>query len=46
MEENMLVIRNPKTFYLNFDWPKHVDEDLKHELEFIIKTNKSLGKKK
>ena len=43
MEENMIVIRDPKTFYFNFDWPKYVDEYLKHEIEFIIKSNESLA---
>ena len=41
IEQNMIVIRNPKTFCFNFIWPKHVDENLKHEIEFIIKTNES-----
>ena len=30
MEENMIVIRDPKTFYFDFDWPKDVDKHLKH----------------
>ena len=42
MEENMIVIRNPKTFCLNFDWPKDVDENFKHKTELIIKSNESL----
>ena len=42
MEENMILIRDPKTFCFNFNWPKYSDEDLKHEIEFIIKSNKSL----
>ena len=46
MEENMTVIRDPKTFYFSFDWPKDVDENLKHEIEFIIKSNKSLAENK
>ena len=37
MQEN--VIRDPKTFCFNFDWPKGVDETLKHEIEFNIKSN-------
>ena len=41
MEQNTFVIRDPKT-YFNFDWPKDVDENLKHETEFIIKSNESL----
>ena len=37
MEENMTVIRDPRTFCFNFDCSKDVDEDLKYEIEFIIK---------
>ena len=37
----MIVIRDPQTFYFNFDWPKDVDDTLKHEIEFIIKSNES-----
>ena len=32
MEENMSVIRDPKTFYFNFNLPKNVDDNLKHEM--------------
>ena len=32
MEESMIVIRDPQTFYFNFDWPKDVDKTLKHEI--------------
>ena len=32
----MIVIRDPKTFCFNVDWPKNVDENMKHEIEFII----------
>ena len=39
MEENMIVI-----FCFNFDLPKDVDENLKWEIEFIIKSNESLAK--
>ena len=42
-EENMIVIRDPKTFCFNFDWSKDVDENLMHEIEFIIKSNESLA---
>ena len=38
MENNTIVIRDTKTFYFDFDWPKDVDENLKHEIEFIIKS--------
>ena len=43
MEENIFVIRHPKTFYFDFDWLKDVDENLKHEIEFIIKSYKSIA---
>ena len=42
----MVVIRDPKTFCFNFDWPKNVDENLKHEIEFVIKSNESLAENK
>ena len=42
----MIVTRDPKTFCFNFDLPKDVDENLKHEIEFIIKTNESLAENK
>ena len=37
MKENMIMIRDPKTIYFDFHWPKDVDENLKHEIEFIKK---------
>ena len=46
MEENMIAIRDPKTFYFYFNWPKDVDENSKHETEFIIKSNESLAENK
>ena len=46
MEENMTVIRDSKTFCFNFDWPRDVDENLKLEIEFIIKGNESLAENK
>ena len=39
----MVVLREPKTFYFDFDWPKNVDENLKYQIEFIIKSNESLA---
>ena len=42
----MIVIRDPKTFCLNFDFPKDVDESLIHEIEFMIKSNESLAENK
>ena len=46
MGKNMVVVREPKTFYFNFDLPKDVDKDLKHEIKFIITSNKSLAENK
>ena len=46
MEENMIVIRDTKTFYFDFDWPKDVDENLKHKIEYIIKSNEYLAENK
>ena len=43
----MIVIRDTRTFCFNFDWwSKYVDENLKHEIEFIIKSNESLAENK
>ena len=42
----MIVIRDRKTFCFNFDWPKNVDENLKHETKNIIKINESLAENK
>ena len=39
----MIVIRDPKPFCFNFDWSKEVNENLKHEINFIIKNNESLA---
>ena len=46
MEENIIVIRDLKTFCFNFDGPEYAEENLKHENEFIIKSNESLAEKK
>ena len=46
MEENMIEIRDPKTFCFNFDWPKDIGESLKHEIDFIITNNESLAETK
>ena len=46
MKESIIVIRDPKTICFNFDWPKDVDENLKHEIEFTIKSNESLVENK
>ena len=32
MKENMIVIRDPKTFYFHSDWPKDDDEKLSIKL--------------
>ena len=39
----MIVIKDPKTFCFNFDFPKDVDQNLKLEIEFIIKSNECLA---
>ena len=39
----MIVIRDPKTLCFHFDLPKEVDENLKREIEFFIKSNESLA---
>ena len=39
----MVVVRDSKTFCFYFNWPKDVDENLKHEIEFMIKSNESLA---
>ena len=36
MGENMIAIRDRKTFFFNCDFPKDVDENLKHEIEFFL----------
>ena len=40
------MITDPKTFYFDFDWSKNVDENLKHGIEVIIKSNESLAENK
>ena len=42
----MVVIRHPKMFCFNFDWPKDVDENFRHKITFIIETNESLAENK
>ena len=46
MEENIIVIRDPKKFYFGFDWPKDVDENLKYKIELITKRNQFLAENK
>ena len=46
MEENMIVIRDPKSFCFHFDWPKDIEENLKDEIEFIIESYESLAENK
>ena len=40
----MTVIRDPKTFCFSFDQPRDVNENLKHETQFITKINESENK--
>ena len=42
----MIVIRDPKTFYFYFDWPKDIIENLQHDIEYIIKSYESLAENK
>ena len=42
----MIVTRDPETFCFNFDWSKQVDENLKHKVKYIIKSNESLAENK
>ena len=42
----MIVIRDLKTICFNFDWRKDVDENLKHGIEFIVKSNDALAEHK
>ena len=42
----MIVIRDRKTFCFNFDFPKNVDENLKHVTELIIKREESSAENK
>ena len=46
MKENMIVIRDPKTFCFNFDQPKDVDQNWKHGMQFITKSKESLAENK
>ena len=46
MEDDIFIIREPKTFYFNFDQPKDLDKNLKYEIEFIIKCNESSAQNK
>ena len=38
--------RSQKFFCFNFDWPKYVHENLKHEIQFLLKSNKPLTENK
>ena len=42
----MIAISDPKTFDFNFDWLKDIDENLNHEVEFIVKSNEYLAENK
>ena len=33
MQENIVVIKEPKTVYFNFELPKDVDKNVKHEIK-------------
>ena len=38
--------KKSQKFCFNFDWSKYVDENLKHKIEFSIKSNGSLAENK
>ena len=42
----MIVIRDSKMVCLNFSWSKSVNDNLKHVIEFIKKSNGSLTENK
>ena len=42
MKENIVIIRDTKTFYIEILWPKNIDENWKLEIESIIKCNEYL----
>ena len=42
----MIVIRDHKICYFDFDCPKDIGKTWKHEVEFIIKSNESLAENK
>ena len=42
----MLVIKEQKTFYFDFDLLKDVDKNLKYEIKFIIKSIQYLAENK
>ena len=42
----MVVIRDPKTFWFNFDWPKYVDQNLNYKTELIKRNNEPLQRTK
>ena len=44
MEENMIRIKDPKTFYFDFDWSKSYDENLKQESNESLAENKRKNK--
>ena len=46
MEENIVVITEPQTFYFCFNLTNDVDKNLKHEIEFVVKRNESLAEHK
>ena len=42
----MIVIKDTRTFSFNFDCPKYVDDNSKHEIKFIMKSNESSAENK
>ena len=46
LKNNKVVIREPQTFYFNFDLREYVGKNLNHEIECIIKLNESLAEQR
>ena len=42
----MIAMRDSKNVCFNFDCSRHVDENLEHEIKFIIKSKESLAENK
>ena len=46
MEENMIMIKDPKIVCFNFYLPKDVDQNLQQEIKFIKRINEFLAETK
>ena len=39
----MIVVKDLQPFFIHFHWSKDADKNLKHEIEFIIKSSEYLA---